>query len=131
MKVPAPVLQIIYKLAANNIGSILAAPLEKVPHINVVAMAYQNGEPLEVIIGLYLQATESLKDDEIAGRVGEVLQFIEVEVPKILATISDAPFKDALSKMLGGLSIPDFDDKAGNEVKIIDVINKAMSELAD
>jgi hypothetical protein len=130
MKIPAFAMQMIYRVAANNIGYVLATALEKVPHSKVIAKAYQNGEPLEVIIGLYLQSTESLKDDEVAARVGKVLMFLDTELPKILSHISEKSAREALESVLKDMSVPDFDNKKGNEMKVIDVINKAMKELA-
>jgi hypothetical protein len=121
MKVPSGVLQLVYKLALSNVGKVAEAPLEKIPHINVIAKAYDDGEPLEVIVGLYLQATASVKDDDIAAKVGEVLEFIDKKVPEVLSQISEKSFKEVLGTLLG----------AGNEVKVIDVINKIMKELED
>lgn len=124
-------LQLLYRLAMGNISSILDAPLSKIPHIDVVAKAFNDGEPLEVIVGLYFEATESVSDDEILEKVGDVLDFIHNDVPKILEGISTRPAKDILAELLGGLSVPDFDQTEGNEVKVIDLINRTMAELAD
>lgn len=129
MKIPSSVLQIIYKIATNNIGSIAAKPLQEIPHISVLAKAYSEGQPLEVIAGLYLQATESVKDDEIAAKVGEVLEFVDTKIPAILADLSKRPFKEVLGELLGDLSVPDFDEVGGNEKKVIDLINSVFEAL--
>ena len=129
MKIPASLLQLAYKIATNNIGSIAAKPLQEIPHVGVIAKAYNDNQPLEVIIGLYLQATENVKDDEIAGKVGEVLEFVDTKIPAILADLSKRPFKDVLGDLLGELSVPDFDDEKGNEKKVIELINKVFEAL--
>jgi hypothetical protein len=131
MKIPSALLQMAYNIILNNVGSIAEAPLEKIPFIEVIAKAYKEEQPLEVIVGLYLQATENTSDDEIAGKVGAVLAFIDTEVPKILANVSEKPFKEVLGELLGDLSIPDFDDTEGNEKKVITLIDKVMDSLAD
>lgn len=131
MKIPAPLLQMAYNIATNNVGSIAEAPLQKIPHVDVIAKAFLDGQPLEVIIGLYVQATEGVKDDEIAGKVGEVMEFVDTKIPAILAGISDRPFKDVLTDLLGGLSIPDFDENKDNDKKVAALIVKIMEALAD
>lgn len=129
MKIPASILQMAYNVACNNIGSVLDAPLSKVPHVNVIAKAYTDGQPLEVIVGLYLQATENVKDDEIAGKVGEVLEFVDSKIPQILAGISKKPFKEVLAELLGDIVVPDFDDVKGNEKKVVELVDKVFEAL--
>lgn len=131
MNIPKPLLQLAYNLAMKNAGEIVATPLESVPHIDVIAKAYDSGEPLEVILGLYFQATATLTDDQIAGKVGEVLEYIHVEVPKLLTKISEIPAKDLVSDLLGSLTIPDFNGETGDEVKVSELINDTFKALAN
>jgi hypothetical protein len=125
------VLQLILNLGLKNFAKLAEGPLEKVPHIQTVARAYEAGEPLEVIIALWLQATESVSDDDIAGKVAEVIEFINVEIPKILATFSTEPAKVVIARLLGDLKIPDLDNDSTNNFRIVDVLNATLAELAD
>jgi hypothetical protein len=129
MKIPAPVLQFGLNMALRNAGSVIAKPLENIPHIDVIAKAYNQGEPLEVIVGLYFQATKSVADDEIAGKVAEVIEFLRTGVPKILEQLSVSPAKDVIRDLIGGVVVPDFDDIPGNEKPIIDIIDDTFKAL--
>lgn len=131
MKIPNPILQLALNIALKNAGAVLASPLGKIPHIDVIAKAYAANKSLEVILGLYLQATETLSDDEIGGKVGEALEFINNDLPKIIAKFSTLPAKAVLAELLGDLAIPDFNDVDGDEKPVIDIINDIINELAD
>jgi len=120
-----------YKAFFNSIGSIAETPLEKVPHLKVVAEAYVQGKSLEDIIEAYFRAIENAPDEQIWTNVDEVMDFIQMEIPAILMKFNSLPAKDVIAQLLNGASIPDFDDKEGNEVKIADVLDKIMNELGN
>ena len=128
MQVPASILQFGCNIVLNHIGAIADEPLSKIPHVNVVAQAYRDGQSLEVIVGLYLQATGQLKPEEIAGEVGKVLEFIDTQVPRIVADISKKPLKDVLVELLGNVAIPSVEGEVGTK-KVIDIINSIMAGL--
>lgn len=129
MKIPAGLTQFVFSVVLKNIGNIAETPLEKVPHIDVIGKAYLEGETLEVIVGLYIQATGTVKDDEIIGKVAEVMEFLDKKVPEILASISKRPFKEVVEELLGDITIPDFDDNADNNIKVVEIINDIMNEI--
>lgn len=129
MKIPKFALQFVYKIAMKNLPAIVDIALDDVKNLDVVAAAYNSDESLEVIIALYLKATESVKDDEIGAKVGEVLTFIDQKVPEILSKVSKEPAKDVLYELIGDLAIPDFDGKQGDEVLVHDLISDIMKEL--
>jgi hypothetical protein len=115
----------------KNIGSMVESPLEKVPHIKDVALAYTEGAALDEIIAAYFKATEDLRDDEIMIKVEVVLDWIQIELPEILQEFNTKPAKEVIEKMLNGVVIPDFDEEKGNEIKVIDVVDNIMKELSD
>ena len=131
MKVPDSVMQFFYKMLVKNIGNVVEAPMEKIPHIKDVAVAYVDGATLEDIIKAYFMATEDLRDDELMIKAEAVLDWIQLELPEMLQEFNTKPAKEVVEKMLGGVVIPDFDKEKGNEIKVIDVIEDIMKEIAD
>lgn len=131
MKIPNSILQFAFSLLLKNVGNIVETPMEKIPHIDVIAKAWVSGEPLEVIVGLYLQATESLADDEVAGKIAEVMEFLNVEVPKILGNVSSVPAKQVAEQLLGGLTVPDFNEDPSDNTRVISIINDVFNQLAN
>ena len=131
MKMPSVILQFAYRAFFKNLGTILEGPLDKIENLDVIAASYNNGDSLEQILHAYVTATEGLSDDEALQKVDDMLATLEIEIPKALEKFQTHAASEVLAELLKDLAIPDFDDEAGNEVKVIDVINGIFEDLED
>jgi len=104
---------------------------EHLPELGVAARVIADGGTLRDAIKAYVEATESLSDDEVFEKVDVIHGKILIYVQEVIQAVGEKPFKDVLEQYLGGIEIPDFDDDASNNISVADFVVRLFEELAD